>query len=1040
MQALDIPDAIVDGVDYTLTALAELLFGSSPRALFDIETIDSDTRFICKRGDFLTVINIVGCGSVVGNAEYNDRVQLLNEGFVTKLASAGHRIKVFYESDPDSITKDLEDNFSAARTHAKDMGLEVDDLIDEKIAANAKFCQREKVTIAFYTSKDILTKRDSTVNSSHLSAEKKSIGLGVGKAQNILSYFETIRSLHSAAVESLISSLTVSGLETSVLTVDSVLRSIVEAMKGRDYAKSWAPDTLAWGQLKNNREIRAAGVVQKKTVDKLTSNKIARYLHSVTGDNNSSLEPILPRSIADQVLPDDITTPSGLYVVCGRRIYAPVSVTKFCDAPADFERLLGSLRGTPFRIAFTLTPNGLAGDYIASVLASTLSWVPGNNGQIKASRDSLKKYIKNETHAAVCGLSITASTWAPLKRVIQSDRQSVTYNTLEIESRSNKLQTAFSNWGSSQAATSFGDPVEVLYSTIPGMNSGHVSLATPAPIKDVCALLPTSRTVTPWSSGAMLYRSPDGTAYPYAQTSSKQSAGVTLIFGPMGYSKTSTINALNLAFLLEPSSNSELPYLRGIDFGYGSKGVVDIMKSALGKDNHKAQYLLLLNDRKFGYNVFDLPLGNRIPLPNHFAFLKNFFLSVCRDLERYSNLEGLIVRCINEAYKKYTDHDYNTGAKSYYRGTDRRVDEVIDKYGLEVHDAKTTWYSVVDFLASKGHFHEAGLASRYTVPTLQDIGGVATSTNVRSEYHESIDGIPVVELFARSIREATDKYAFLSGVTQFDISDSPIVCLDLKDLLPTGSGGDDRTAHDAAIVFLFATRLLTADFFVDASYLPYFNPKYRNYHETRIRRLTSLKKRFFIDEKHKAKGVKSAENQFDAFITEGRKFVIDSLQGSQVFDDFSKKIVGLATTIAICGSGSPQSTREIAEHYDLNSTHTKILDRIRKPGAAGAEALMIFKTTFGRQVLSTMNTEGPLMLCAIATEAPDRVIRAGLYQRSPTQAIGRAIFAKAFPLGSVKPELERRIALRAEGLYEFKTSGKQYLEDILEELTEKYLS
>ena len=333
--------------------------------------------------------------------------------------------------------------------------------------------------------------------------------------------------------------------------------------------------------------------------------------------------------------------------------------------------------------------------------------------------------------------------------------------------------------------------------------------------------------------------------------------------------------------------------------------------------------------------------------------------------------------------------------------------------------------------------HLCGIAHRYAVPTLEDMIGIATSPNVVAEYGEKLKDQPVTELFSRAIRETVDALPFLRGVTQFDISDSEILMLDLAGLIQPGASLSEQERVRAALIYLVSMRLLTADFFVDLDYLDSFHPSYRTYHEERIKGLMTLKKRFFVDERQRIKGITSAEAQSDQMVVEGRKFFIDVMQGSQMFDDFSKKVQAQATTIVFCGSGSNEATKELAEHYGLNDTQAQILNNLRGPiPGKGAPALFCFKTKdAGDQFLHLFNTEGPLMLCAIATEAADRFVRGSLYKLCSSTTVARKLFAERFTSGTVKGEVKRRTELQAEGLY--KSITGHILNDIVEELIKK---
>ena len=155
--------------------------------MIDIETVDSENILVCKSGVLLSVIEILGCGSVVGNEEFADRVEALTRILSTRLSpGSGHSIKIIYESDPDNIVDDLSRRMAGAKVQAKKMKLEIDDIIEEKILENAKFCQREKLWLCFYTSRNILNKSDQSENEKRLRKSRAAIP-NEGASQNLVS-------------------------------------------------------------------------------------------------------------------------------------------------------------------------------------------------------------------------------------------------------------------------------------------------------------------------------------------------------------------------------------------------------------------------------------------------------------------------------------------------------------------------------------------------------------------------------------------------------------------------------------------------------------------------------------------------------------------------------------------------------------------------------------------------------------------------------------------------------------------------------------
>ena len=1025
----------LDNLDHLARSANSLIFGPTPKSMIDIDSAVSENVLSCRGQSFLSVIEISGNNTLVGKEEFQAVSEhlytLLNPKLATK---SGHTIKVIFESDPDHIKNNLNNRLKGARTQAKRMGLDVGDILDEKVHENANFCQVEKLWLCFYSDLSMYSKTEINESNASLAKTLKRYP-SAGNSQRILNYIDDLLETHKASVDSLTFGIEQAGLTCRLLPTDKILKEIVCGLQGEDIGKHWEPDTVAWGDnltRRNERQKLVAGSSMSKGARK----EFKRYYRHANERTSNTLEPMLPRSLADQLVPDDFYQVNN-FVVTPHRIYAPIHVTQHAQNPSGFDALLQSIgrQRIPFRVAFTFTPNGLSANAMNTMLLNWFAWTSLSNKAIVQARKQLLNDYAIAENGSVVGFSMVASTWAPLEQVIVPETKEVTYETRLVQNRSTKLLEAFTGWGAIQAAPTLADPVEALLSTMPGLIGTHISPPTPAPLADVVDMLPITRMHSVWSQGANLLRTPDGQPVSYEQVSSQQDAWVTLVVGPMGTGKSSTMNSLNLGFLLEQSSSEHLPMLRGIDFGYSSKGVVDIVRAGLPKDQqYRARYIQMKNDVKFAKNVFDTLLGCRHPMPNQKSFLNNFLQTAAFSMKDYPSLAGLSALVIDQAYKKYSDKDHNPDAKRYSKGTSEQVDTYFNELGTVINDGQRSWWSVVDQLYAAGETHLCAIAQRYAVPTLEDIVSIVMSATVVADYHETYQGQPVTEMYQRAIRECIDELPIYRSVTQFDISQSEVIMLDLAHVGPNNADETPQQKSIKGLIYMVALQILAADFFVDDSYLTFIEHEYKPYHAQRFKKLSTLKKRFHVDERHRIKGVPAAEDQVDQMITEGRKFNVDIIQGTPLFMNFSKAVQELATTLVFCGAGSKAEVAALSEHYGLNETQASVLSNLRGPiPKVGAPALFCFKTkSGGTQFMHLVNTEGPIMLCALATGAFERYVRAQLHSRCSNIITARNLFATAFPSGSVKNEVKRRQELMSDGIYVSNTGD--ILDDIISEL------
>ncbi|HRC26610.1 MAG TPA: type IV secretion protein IcmB, partial [Alphaproteobacteria bacterium] len=167
----------------------------------------------------------------------------------------------------------------------------------------------------------------------------------------------------------------------------------------------------------------------------------------------------------------------------------------------------------------------------------------------------------------------------------------------------------------------------------------------------------------------------------------------------------------------------------------------------------------------------------------------------------------------------------------------------------------------------------------------------------------------------------------------------------------------------------------------------------------------------------------------------GRKRGVQIVLSSQLLDDFSNDMIDLATGIWVLGSAiSDQAVEKIRERFGLSETARNIIRyRLTGPKAGGAPALFVLGTVTGRYEQHLINTLGPIELWALSTSAEDVAIRNRLYARLGASR-GRQILAVAFPGGSARTEIRRRIHSRSER-GETKTAAlSAVIEEIVEEL------
>ena len=224
-------------------------------------------------------------------------------------------------------------------------------------------------------------------------------------------------------------------------------------------------------------------------------------------------------------------------------------------------------------------------------------------------------------------------------------------------------------------------------------------------------MLPFFRPSSPWSKGAILFRSPDGKPWPYQPGSSQQTTWIDLIYARPGSGKSVLSNSINLALCLAHGIK-RLPRIAIIDIGPSSSGLISLLRESLPENQrYQVAYHRMRMLADYSINPFDTQLGCRYPTPQERSFLINFIsllvtpIGVDQPYDGITNMVGLIV---DELYKNAAD-DGNPNI--FTNGIENRVDQALEQINFE-GDARTTWWEVTDILFNNGFVHEAILAQK----------------------------------------------------------------------------------------------------------------------------------------------------------------------------------------------------------------------------------------------------------------------------------------------------------------------------------------
>jgi intracellular multiplication protein IcmB len=998
--------SLLDAVDNTFLWMSSKV-KKSLADYCDLETAEDEFILVARDGSLMSVVRIDGSKTLIGSKNFfNNIVDPLDGALAQPFSQKTHMIQFYFVQDPERTESEIRRYLEPAAETLDRLGLDMHDMLEERVRNLSKWTNYEACYLVLWTRPNGVSKADIKYDAKKKAESFKNVTAPINRSQNPLAAMSALHDRHNSFVDGMVADLSRCGLATKLLNAHDACREIRGSVDPDWTAPEWKPFLPG---------------------DKMTPQLRKGFLEAEEWD-------IVWPKLGQQLAPRSATILSDSQVQVGNLIYAPIYIDLFPRDPKPFRDLFNRLnsRNLPWRASFLLEGDGLSSLGMKKLFASILGFAGGDNRLINQSIETLGQ-LKNEAETIV-KIRACFCTWGSA-----SDPD-------EVGRRSSDLARAVEAWGACDVSEITGDPVAGLASSALGYSYSSIGTPAAAPLKDALSMMPLGRPSSPWSSGAVTFRSPDGKLLPYQPGSPLQTTWISLIFAKPGSGKSVLLNMTNLALCLSPGLK-RLPRIAIVDIGPSSSGLISLLQEALplGK-KHLAAYHRLKMTLEFAVNPFDTQLGCRFPSSLERQFLINFLTLLVTDVSMPTpptGMPGLATMVVDEMYRKSADKEL---PHPFARGIELRVDEVIDKLGLHL-DKKTTWWEVVDELFVNGYVHEASIAQRHAVPTLADAALAAQDEKIKNTYGKvEIDTKEdLITAFNRMVSDATNFYPILSRPTAFDIGEARVVSLDLDEVAKTGGPVADR---QTSVMYMLARFILAKDFYITENAInemPYpahldCPPRvpqqaYKDHHRLRIEEIREDLKRVCYDEFHRTSKAQTVRDQILIDMREGRKWGVDVTLASQALEDFDPTMMEFATGIFVMDGGNAQTVEKIAKVFPFDDPAEKMALQyaVHGPKKGGGTFLAKFSTIHGWYSMLLTSTLGPIELWAFSTTAEDVAIRNKLYKKlGPKTA--RKVLAQRYNGGSARGDVdERKEKLRNTGV-NIDSDGANIIDIIVEEL------
>jgi intracellular multiplication protein IcmB len=970
-------------------------FRQSISSFIQLETADNETTLASTDGSLVSYIKIEGSRQVIGDEEFNHIVEAATIKIGARFDRQGHALQVYFARDPHRIRQQLESLTKPSRQSAENTGLELSDLLDERIRHLERHLTYEECYFVLWTRPGVMSKNEFKRAAKEAKEQAKK-WVSAGYAQYPHAALEPLRTRHKSFASSALSALDELGIKGRLLDVHEALECVRSNMFPDHANRSWRPC--------------------------LPGDPIPARAPMSRVDLSDILWPSLP----EQLVAADARVVSKSVVRIGNMLWAGADMTLGPMEATAFPTLLNRFveADIPFRISFLIEGGGIYATQFRAFIATILGPTNAANKQIKYSLEGLALVARNEP---VVRLRVSFATWCRM------EEKAAIIDQLSV------LLQAVESWGYCQVSEFSGDPLDCIMSSAMGIHCSGTATTGVVPLKEVMKLLPWQRPSSPFEVGAMLFRTPDGKVWPYQTGTNITTTWFDLIFAQPGAGKSVLLNSLNLATLLSPGL-SRLPNIAVIDIGPSSSGLISLVREALPLNRqHEAAYYRMQMAHQFAINPFDAQLGCRYPLPDERAYLVELLTLLCTPPgfdKPYDGMQQLCGLVVDEMYRWRDDKAANAEARPYLPRLESEVDEALQKFNIHL-PSDPYWWDIVDKMFELGQYHVAGLAQRHASPTLNDSITASRRPQIRTLLEETSVGFSaesVINAFERMITSSIREFPILSSVTQFDIADARICSLDLMDVAPQGDESSDR---QTSIMYMLARHALVRSWWIDKESIKHMPEKFREYHELRLQEIAETPKRLCYDEFHRTSRSFSVTAQVIRDVREGRKRGVQIVLSSQLLDDFSKDMVDLATGVWVLGTAiSDKAVDDVRDRFGLSQTAREIIrHKLTGPKANGAPCLLVLGTTEGRYEQHLYNTLGPVELWALSTSAEDVAIRNRLYTKL---GAGRArqMLAASYPGGSARSEIRRRVLAKSEKGEARSAMISIVIEEIVNELVE----
>ena len=956
--------------------------GMSLNSQVVVHSIQDATTFATGSGALVSLLRVDGLMVLMGQSEAVRRKMdaALMQNLAPLFQKHGHVVQWSFSRDPGWSEHAMERHTKPLRAAARRMALDTG-LVDAYHSIEGAFVP-ESSLMAIWTLPSALLPHEIKAQ---IKERDAALDTKPGPWQIPNLALPALPAIHHAMLDGLTSNLRKSGLALDVLPVEEAVRA---------WRRNMDPDNTddtVWDQ--KNRPLLND-----------------RTLYGVP-------------TIKEQIMPYRATTRSGDVVECNG-LFTKVLTMSFGPAQkvrfADFVEMMSRHLDLPWSYTVTMAPS--TGNFyqglMTGAVAAILSMTNKENNLITDASSLVEDRARKGDY--LLDMRVNFSTWGK--------------SEVECLRNARRLEQSIRSWGSITVDGVAGDPIPYWLSMIPGLRTETAGRLHTPNMSDALPFLPIATPASPWESGALLLRSPDGKPMPVRIGSSIQNDFVIALAASPGSGKSVLVGMLLMAHLLE-GGHDELPPAAIIDIGYSSQGNgKNLIDSLPEKYRHQVNCMVLRQTREHAVNPFDMALGYRAPLPQHRARLLELLVMLCTPVgltEPPEDLYETMGYLLDLAYLRYSDMSHDGAPKRWSQGQNPNpeIQDFVTK-GIasgRYSDGRPAWWTIVDDLFDAGRPDLASSAQRYAMPVVGDLiqftrdPEVADRLGKIGKMSEASEGL--LDKMARYLESAVQEYPILSNVTVQNMGAARVNILDLAEVT-AGSGPD--AAKRTSVMYLAARFAATGHWYVNHEEDPQRAPeRYQAYHLEHMKKMYDQPKLVVYDEFHRTEGVEPVRRVVDRDGREGRKYNIRMVLSSQRLADYDRKFLEENCSTKFIMS-APDNPADLIDRFQLSEAEVEMLPRLRGPSSKGSNILCLWTTKAGKYRMMLSDPVPLEWLWAFSTTSEDRTLLSELQKYVPPST-ARKLAASRFGISAKEVIERRRSEGTAEGVIE-KTIAKELID------------